>query len=141
VSAGPSACFDRIKAAFSYWQAQPFEVHDSPGFRWGYLEGDTYWKADTVISRLVEAVCRNGDLLLNFGPEAVLKALATGSAPAGKIDSVTLFGDVEELEFTQDATGLHVKFPADQPCDYAYALKITGLKLAAPAATAGSTKL
>jgi alpha-L-fucosidase len=192
-------------------QAQPFEVHDSPGFRWGYLEGDTYWKADTVISRLVEAVCRNGNLLLNFGPkadgtipdeiktllldtgkwlqvngeaiygtrawtklgegtldlareqkytgqdirfttkgdtlyaifmawpgpEAVVTSLAlsssnglaTGSAPVGKIDSVTLLGDAEELEFTQDAAGLHVKFPADKPCAYAYALKITGLKL------------
>ena len=108
MSAGPSARFRRIKAAFPYWQAQPFEVHDSPGFRWGCLEGDTYWKADTVISRLVEAVCRNGNLLLNFGPKAVVTSLAlsssnglaTGPAPAGKLASVTLLGDAEELEFT-----------------------------------------
>ena len=33
------------------------------------------------------------------------------------------------LQFTQDADGLKVKFPAEKPCDYAYALKITGLKL------------
>ena len=33
------------------------------------------------------------------------------------------------LDFTQDAAGLKVKFPAEKPCDFAYALKISGLKL------------
>jgi alpha-L-fucosidase len=61
--------------------------------------------------------------------EAVVTALATGQAPAGKIDSVTLLGDAEELEFTQDSSGLHVKFPAAKPGAFAYALKITGLRL------------
>jgi hypothetical protein len=40
-----------------------------------------------------------------------------------------LLGHQGPLEFTQDAEGLKVKMPADRPCDYAFALKITGLKL------------
>ena len=36
----------------------------------------------------------------------------------------------EPLQFTQDADGLKVWFPSEKPCDYVYALKITGLKLA-----------
>jgi hypothetical protein len=49
------------------------------------------------------------------------------------------------LEFLQDAEGLKVKMPPDKPCDYVFALKITGLDVqstpvkyssaAAPAAT------
>jgi len=40
-----------------------------------------------------------------------------------------LLGHAGNLDFTQDAQGLKVKFPTDKPCDYAYVLKITGLKL------------
>jgi hypothetical protein len=47
----------------------------------------------------------------------------------GKIRKVELLGNGEPLQFTQDADGLKVKFPAEKPCDYVYALKITGLKL------------
>ena len=38
-------------------------------------------------------------------------------------------GNPGDLSFTQSADGLHVKFPAAKPCDYAYVLKITGLNL------------
>ena len=34
-----------------------------------------------------------------------------------------------DLKFTQDAEGLKVAMPAEQPCQYAFTLKITGLKL------------
>jgi hypothetical protein len=34
-----------------------------------------------------------------------------------------------DLEFSQDETGLKVKLPIEKPCDFAYTLKITGLKL------------
>lgn len=196
--------YERIGRAPKELSPTPFEVHDSPGYRWGYLEGDTYWKSDTLISRLVEIVCRNGNLLFNLGPradgtlpeeqkrlladagkwlringdaiygtrpwtrlgegtldlargqrysareirfttkgdtlyalfmawpeegEGVITSLASGSGPAGKISSVTMLGDAEELEFTQDAAGLHIKFPSTKPCDYAWAIRITGLKL------------
>ena len=58
------------------------------------------------------------------GEEATIASLAKN-----KIKSVELLGNKGPLEFTQDEGGLRVKFPADKPCDYAYALKITGLKL------------
>ena len=34
-----------------------------------------------------------------------------------------------DLKFTQDADGLKVQLPANKPCDLAYTLKVTGLKL------------
>ncbi len=39
------------------------------------------------------------------------------------------------LEFTQDSGGLRVKLPATAPCDYAFTLKITGLKVNPSTAT------
>jgi alpha-L-fucosidase len=66
------------------------------------------------------------------GDQAVsITSLASGanSLPAGKIDKVELLGHAGTLPFTQDVEGLKVTFPAEKPCDYAYALKITGLKL------------
>lgn len=68
------------------------------------------------------------------GDTAVIASLATGKAldgavPEGKITSVTLLGHSGELKFTQDADGLKVKLPADKPCDYAFSLKIVGLKM------------
>jgi alpha-L-fucosidase len=52
-----------------------------------------------------------------------------GKLPEGKIAGVTLLGHKGNLKFTQDAEGLKVSLPADRPCDYAYVLKITGLKM------------
>jgi alpha-L-fucosidase len=73
------------------------------------------------------------------GETAVIATLATspgaaakfpdGKLPEGKIASVTLLGHKGNLKFTQDAEGLRVTLPADKPCDYAYVLKITGLKM------------
>jgi alpha-L-fucosidase len=66
------------------------------------------------------------------GAEAIITSLATGKAPAGKIDSVTLLGSDGKLEFTQDDTGLKVKLPVTAPCKYAYVLKITGQEMNPP---------
>ena len=68
------------------------------------------------------------------GETAVIASLATGKAlngtiPAGKIASVSLLGTPGNLKFTQDADGLKVQLPAEKPCDYAWSLKITGLKM------------
>lgn len=61
------------------------------------------------------------------GDQATIRSLAQNKAPAGKIESVTLLGHKGALEFAQDETGLKVRLPAEKPCDYAFALKITGL--------------
>jgi alpha-L-fucosidase len=103
---------------------------DPPGEAWSSQEIRFTTKADTLYA-LVTDWPADG--------QVVIKSLATGakSLPAGKIEKVELLGDKRRfrflgnkpLAFTQDETGLHVTFPAAKPCDFAYALKITGLKL------------
>jgi alpha-L-fucosidase len=69
-------------------------------------------------------------ILLDWpGETAVITSLATGKAPSDRIEKIELLGHVGELEFTQDAEALKVKMPSEKPCDYAFALKITGFKL------------
>jgi len=80
---------------------------------------------------------KHGDTLyatvMNWPGDQVVSitSLASGSKdlPAGKIEKVELLGRAGDLTFTQDAEGLKVKFPAEKPCDFAYVLKITGLRL------------
>ncbi len=62
------------------------------------------------------------------GAQAVITSLAAGKA-GGTITRVELLGHAGELKFTQDTEGLKVGFPTNKPCDFAYAMKITGLKL------------
>jgi alpha-L-fucosidase len=61
----------------------------------------------------------------------VITSLATGKAIEGKIEKVEMLGVTRPLTFTQDEKGLTVKMPTPpiKPCDFAYVLKITGLKL------------
>ncbi len=64
------------------------------------------------------------------GDQAVtVTSLATGQPLRGKVAQVELLGHAGSLEFSQDAQGLKVRFPTEKPCDFAYVLKITGLKL------------
>jgi alpha-L-fucosidase len=58
-----------------------------------------------------------------------IASLASGQPVQGKVKKVKLLGHFGSLPFTENAEGLKVKFPATKPCDYVYALKITGLKL------------
>jgi len=58
-----------------------------------------------------------------------ISSLATNRPVKGKVGMVELLGHGAPLPFTQDAGGLKVKFPSEKPCDYVYALKITGLQL------------
>ncbi|MGA2233123.1 MAG: alpha-L-fucosidase [Tepidisphaeraceae bacterium] len=63
-------------------------------------------------------------------PQSItLTALADGKTAGGAVASVTMLGSSGNLAFTQDAAGLHITPPAAAPCKYAYALKITGLKM------------
>jgi len=43
-----------------------------------------------------------------------------------------MLGADKPLAFTQDATGLKVELPATAPCQYAFVLKLTGLKMNPP---------
>ncbi|RMF66432.1 MAG: hypothetical protein D6743_06370 [Calditrichaeota bacterium] len=46
--------------------------------------------------------------------------------PAGlHIGSVSMLGHKGSLTWTQSADGLEVTLPAEQPCDYAFTLRIT----------------
>lgn len=69
-------------------------------------------------------------ILIGWPPndQTVITSLASGKAE-DKVDGVTLLGDGSKLQFSQEAEGLKVKMPVIKPCDYAHALKITGLKL------------
>jgi alpha-L-fucosidase len=69
-------------------------------------------------------------IVMNWpGDQPVAIASLAGGKPApGKVVAVELLGHPGPLQFSQDAEGLKVKFPAEKPCDFVYALKITGLK-------------
>ena len=62
---------------------------------------------------------------------SVIKALATNSPQlqGQKIGHVTLLGHNGKLDWMQDETGLTVTMPTQPPCEHAFALKISGLKL------------
>ncbi len=78
-----------------------------------------------------------GDMLYAFlmawpgQSPAVIKALANHSPQlqGQKIGKVTLLGHNGPLDWKQDETGLTVKMPAEPPCEHAFALKVSGLKL------------
>jgi alpha-L-fucosidase len=63
------------------------------------------------------------------GEKAAITSLVSSSGVRGRVDKVELLGHQGSLKFTQSAQGLSVAMPPDQPCQYAFALKISGLKL------------
>ena len=62
---------------------------------------------------------------------AVITSLAADKGVQGKVEKVQMLGVTNPLTFAQDEKGLTVKMPtpAIKPCDFAYVLKITGLKI------------
>ena len=63
--------------------------------------------------------------------QIVIAPLAAGSPNVvGKIENVELLGFAGKLVWTHDGKGLTVQLPAEKPCEYGYALKITGLATA-----------
>jgi alpha-L-fucosidase len=68
-------------------------------------------------------------ILLDWpGGQAVVTSLARSEENSGEVETISLLGHEGKLEFIQDTDGLKVKMPAEKPCDYAFVLKITGLK-------------
>jgi alpha-L-fucosidase len=82
-------------------------------------EGKTYFtrKGDTLYAITLEWPA-SGELALS----------SLGSA-VGAVSKVELLGTPGMLGFSQDASGLKVKFPAEKTGEHAWALRITGLKL------------
>lgn len=61
------------------------------------------------------------------GSEFNIKSL---SPAVGQISRVTLLGQKSKLNWKQTADGLTINKPEDKPCNYAFAFKVEGLKLA-----------
>lgn len=59
----------------------------------------------------------------------VITSLGAGAPVAGEVQAVQLLGAPGACNFTRDDAGLKVALPATAPCQYAYVLKITGLKM------------
>lgn len=200
--AGSVKDYERQQRAPLTIQPDPWECDDSVGHRWGYLTNDSYWHVSTIVTRLVENVSRNGNLLLNFGPkpdgtfepvqeelmkgigawlkvngeaiyatrpwmkfgegesvngkppytgsdirfttkgdtlyailmawpgqQALIKSLSEGQNLKGKIRRIEMLGHNGHLHFAQVAQGLTVTMPSEQPCQYAFCLKISGLQI------------
>jgi len=62
------------------------------------------------------------------GEQVTIASLAKGITK-GEIRKVELLGKNDALKFKQDNDGLKVTMPKEKPCEYVYALKITGLDL------------
>jgi alpha-L-fucosidase len=60
--------------------------------------------------------------------EITIASLPTGAAE-GTISSISLLGSNGKVDYSQDASGLKVKLPAEAPGKYGYVLKISGLKM------------
>lgn len=57
--------------------------------------------------------------------EMLIKSVAAGSQYyTGDVGAVTLLGSNAKLEWSRDAAGLHVKLPAEKPCESAFVVKI-----------------
>jgi alpha-L-fucosidase len=60
--------------------------------------------------------------------EGIAVASLSPANATGKVSSVELLGHPGALEFSQGESGLKIKLPANKPCDYAWAFKISFTK-------------
>jgi alpha-L-fucosidase len=58
--------------------------------------------------------------------QITIRSLAKRPGVTGRITDVTLLGDSGQLKWTHDTNGLTIQLPAQKPCDFAVAFKITG---------------
>lgn len=64
-------------------------------------------------------------IVLNWGEDTKITSLTKEVIGDSKIQSVTMLGSNEQIEWEQDEDGLDIEFPDEHPCKYAYAFKIT----------------
>jgi alpha-L-fucosidase len=64
------------------------------------------------------------------GERITIRSLSTTSPlTEGNVADVRLMGHEKRLTWSRDEKGLAVRMPAEKPCEHAYVLKITGLRL------------
>ena len=102
-----------------------WQVDRKIGSTWGYTSDMTVSNAASVVGLLVDIVSKNGTLLLNISP------MKDGTIPQQQQETLINIG--KWLGVNGD--GLKVNLPATPPCDIAYTLKITGLKMNPSTAT------
>jgi alpha-L-fucosidase len=84
----------------------PWEACITLNNNWGYAPGDQAWKsATTVIRKLIECVSKNGNLLLNVGPDA------KGEIP---VESLRILAEVGEW-LRLNGEGIYGCVQADLP--------------------------
>ncbi|MGN0542179.1 MAG: alpha-L-fucosidase [Acutalibacteraceae bacterium] len=64
----------------------PWEKNMSLTEHWAYVDNDKIWSLDYIIKMLVNAVCRDGNLLLNSAPDR------NGNIPEKSIDTLNRIG-------------------------------------------------
>jgi alpha-L-fucosidase len=56
--------------------------------------------------------------------QVTIKTLADSNPDSPEIQSIELLGSDSNVSWTRDSKGLHVTLPSEQPCEYAYVLKL-----------------
>ena len=72
-------------------------------------------KGDTLYAILLDWPVSN---------QVTIKTLADSDRDSIEIHSIQLLGSDARVNWTHDSKGLHVTLPAEQPCEYAYVLKL-----------------
>lgn len=65
----------------------PWEKNMSLTEHWSYVSDDPMWSFEYIIKMLVNAVCRDGNLLLNLGPDK------NGNIPPKSLETLNRIGD------------------------------------------------
>src|SRR6185312_10937003 len=66
-----TAVLDVERAKLDALRLLPWQTDTSVSIKsWGYVSGDTYRTSASLIGELVDVVSKNGNLLLNVGPES-----------------------------------------------------------------------
>ncbi|MDC7684170.1 alpha-L-fucosidase [Asticcacaulis sp. BYS171W] len=66
-----SALFDIERGKLDALRLEPWQTDTSVSIKsWGYVDGDSYRTAKSLIGDLIDVVAKNGNLLLNVGPKA-----------------------------------------------------------------------